>query len=449
MREKRINDFLRLIKEISKSGIQIDSNLVYSNLIRMDAKYENIENCFDPWQERYKNVRNINVFVSPNWKYFCQFKGLGSKKPGYNKLKIYIPLDKEHIYDGVNKIFDFTSKSDIPHQSKVGSYTRFDDVVLRVDSISDAEKIRNFVNNDSYIKNGLINSNPFAFTDGNISFAWDGNLSFNMVTSEWISDYINEVEEVSYDSFYKFLLKRYNEIFKEGKNINSFAEKRGFEDYIGELVNYEEVTEVLLISLKNNDLRNFYPIYERINNVEIEQGRYERIGRLLKKDVNTIEITNEHKEIFDYALIEISKKDGIKYAVECFRYFIQTGNYKVFTRTNDVRNHIINGGINIDIMKKLLYEEQKIALIDASLKTMEKYDNMQVLRALYKASNGEYNGFTNDDNVRNNLKIFVKKEEIASLIHNILTEEGIEDISKEEEFIVYIELIEKLKQKSK
>ena len=72
-RLERINDFLNLIKEIAKSNIEVDANLVYSNLIMLDSVCEPISNYFDIWIERFKDYKNIDVFVSNNNPCFCEF----------------------------------------------------------------------------------------------------------------------------------------------------------------------------------------------------------------------------------------------------------------------------------------------------------------------------------------------------------------------------------------
>ena len=117
-------------------------------------------------------------------------------------------MDKEHIYKGVNDLFDFLSRQNIQHLSKVSINERFDDVVIRVNNVRCAKEIMKYVNQNDYIKQGLISPNPFAFTDGNISLVWDGMMSYNTVISNWISLYINQckinnsLDNVSYIDFY-------------------------------------------------------------------------------------------------------------------------------------------------------------------------------------------------------------------------------------------------------
>lgn len=447
---KKINDFLRLIAEISKNGIIIEPNLVYSNLIRMGTNRKSIENYFTPWQERFAKTHNIDVFVSPSWKYFCQFIGKGSKTSDNEKLKMYIPLDEAHIYEGVNKIFDFTSKNNIPHLSKVAKHTRFDDVVLQVDNYKDADIIRQFVSNDEYIKEGLIEPNPFAITDGMISFAWNGDLSYNTVVSEWISEYINSMKNnldfVSYSSFFEYVSRRYKQVFQNGDDINSFYIGRDIDNTREDLANYQRVTELLLISLRRESkLLDLYKFHEFVRSPKSKEEVLENISRLQRKDAKEIaEISKESKEAFDYAFLKHSKKDGVKTAIDRFKQFAKEGDYRVFTRSDGVRI-LMQETLDKPLAIRFIYQEEKQALIDASLETAKKYDTTQLARALFGIKNNDYKSFTNTNNARERLKLWIQPGEINALIHNTLIDEGYKDINEDEEYWIFIEMISKLR----
>ncbi|MBQ1812695.1 MAG: hypothetical protein II119_01935 [Bacilli bacterium] len=451
-RIQRANDFLRLIAEISKNGILIDSNLVYSNLITIGTEKTLIDTYFTTWQNRYSNNPNIDVFVQPDWQYFCQFKSKNSTRNFDDMFKIYIPLDKNHIYHGVNKIFDYISRNNIQHRSKVAMYTRFDDLVIRVDDVDSLSAIRKFVENDPYIVEGLVQPNPFAISDGMIAFAWDGDLSYNRVVSEWISEYINSMQNdldyVSYSSFVEYVGKRYEEVFVQGKGINSFYKDRKIDNSVSNLVDYQRVTELLLISLqRDSKLSDLYKFYDYAKSHKKEA--YENIERLQAKDSLIVEeIPNDIKEAFDYAFLQISTKESPEAAVLRFKRFAKEGNYDLFTRTNGVRALMMET-IDIPLARRIIYEEQKNALINSSLETLKKYDTIQLGRAIFGVENDDYQSFTSNNGARERLRLWVWPNEISSVVRNILMEEGYTDIKPNEEYWIFMELISKLKEKSK
>ena len=323
----RIDHFLKFISEISKSGIQIDSNLVYANLVKLGSKGSRFDDYFTAWIQRFKTNKNINVFVDDNWNCFCQFKSIYDDKNLYYKLKLYIPMDKEHIYKGVNDLFDFLSHQNIQHLSKVSINERFDDVVIRVNNVRCAKEIMKYVNQNDYIKQGLIAPNPFAFTDGNISLVWDGMMSYNSVISNWISLYINQckinncLDNVSYIDFYTYVYNMYNKIFIEGKDINNFLNSLKLNGGIKELTNYQYVTRILLISLnKNSTLDDLFNEFNKIV-IPINQKNTEnKMNYFIENDKKQdILIDNTQEESFNLLLFELSKNSGIENAILCIK----------------------------------------------------------------------------------------------------------------------------------
>lgn len=448
---KRIDEFLHLIAEISKNGVTIDSNLVYSNLIRLGTEKKPIRNYFASWQDRFDKVQNIDVYETPEMKNFCQFYGYNGDLFPETFLKMYVPLDELHIYHGVNKLFDFISKYNIPHMSKVSNYTRFDDVVIIVDSINSLLAIKQFVTSDEYIKEGLIDPNPFTFSDGEISCTWDGELSYNTVVSEWISEYINSMKDnldsISYSSFYEYVGKRYKEVFINGNNINDFHRGRKFENSSRMLANYQRVTELLLIALrKESKLIDLYKFYSFAKDKESVKEAIENIERLERKDLRIVEdVPDEIKEAYDYAFLTISKKEDIESAITRFKRFSNEGNYNLFTRKESIRE-LMQEMLDIHMARRIVYDEQKEALINASLRTIDKYNSIQLGRALFSVENGDYKGFTNDDNSRDKLMLWVEPNELKELIHRILYEEGYEGIKDSEEYWIFIEWMSRFKE---
>lgn len=449
-----IESFLNLIAEIAKNNIGIDSNLVYSNLVNINTKKEDISYYFKEWQTCFERMSNINISID---KYFSTFSSFGFNNENYTKVKIYIPLDKEHIFKGVKELLMFMSQNNIPHSTKISNSTRIDDVMVTVDDLFSAEKIRKFASENDYIKDGLLNPNPFQFTDKYVTFAWDGYLSFNVIVSEYISDYINELKKkdrldyASYADFYDYLKRKYTDIFEKGIGINEFASSRNFVDLPSELLNYKEVTELLISALNpHSTLKDFCTIYKSLGNKEKIEEDKNRIKELITKENTHIEVTNEQKETFDYAYIEISRNNGEEYAVECFKTFAREGDYRVFSRHNNVREMLQTSKITPFVMREIIYEEMKSALINASLETIEKYDTIQLGRALFGIRNNDYSSFTNENNARRNLRLMVSSEEIEGLLETYLINDGYSPVSSDDNFWVFIELMDKkTKEKSK
>ena len=442
-----IEKFLKLITEISNNGISIDSNLVYSNLISIYNEKEPTIEYFVPWQKKFEKVANISVFVNPNSKHFCQFKSYGNKRL-HHKIKVYVPINKSHIYHGVNQLFEFISKNNISHLSKVSDITRFDDVVLRLDDVNSVSKIIDFINKNSYIKEGLISPNPFSPSHNGIAITWDGNISYNYAVSEWISDYINhlkksnKLEDVSYVGFYSYIKEMYEKVFTKGGNINGFSNSRKHVNNIEGLLDYKFVTEILLSTLISpydlDEVTKKIDYIKDNNNYSLELNR---LKGLVLQDNCEYDITPEQREIFDYVYFELSKKKDEEYAFDVFKAFSKIGNYRVFTRDNRVRDLIVSSGITPSMMKEIIYEEQKNALINVSLETIQKYDSIQLAKALSSMKTNNYASFTNENNVRRNLQIMVKPEEIDSLIERIINEETNFDYNLDDSFWIFIELM--------
>ena len=111
-RYERIDQFLKFWRDIciENSDYYINKEDIYSRLVRLGIDYKkdykvDLTDTFDKWIEYYSNNPNIIVFNSPNWEYFCQFRSRDSKATrANNHIKIYIPLDSEHIEKGAEML---------------------------------------------------------------------------------------------------------------------------------------------------------------------------------------------------------------------------------------------------------------------------------------------------------------------------------------------------------
>lgn len=155
-----INNILNKYPNLSYEDLR---TIIYSAIIKTGVPVEerniNLLPMFSSWVSNFENVDNIKVKYDPRWKNFCQFTNKDVKTE--TAIKLYIPMDSKHIYKGSNQLFGFLAENDIPHISKIRNKVTFDNVVIRVNSIEDADEITDFVNRNSYIKEGLIPANPF------------------------------------------------------------------------------------------------------------------------------------------------------------------------------------------------------------------------------------------------------------------------------------------------
>ena len=436
---KQIEQFLDKIKAAAQSGCFINPDMVYANLIRLGRRVINsryINNNFLDWIETFKETANINVFEVDYCQDFCKFVNDDYNViTSYNMIKMYIPVDDAHISEAAKRIFGFMAQNKMIHHSKIAKKVRFDDIVIRVSDEENAKKIEEFVMNDAYIKEGLMKPNPFAFNNGYISYAWDGELSFNMVVASYISGYINELKNnnkldtVSYKGLVTYIGKIYDAVFKEGKYKDDYIDAMKVEEEY-QLDNYQKVTELLLHSLMpGKTTEDFFKVY---NDIVLEDNK--------EKDTKTY-ISEWQKENWNRIYEFLVKKYGYEETnIRIFK-FLETGNYNLFTRENNIRSYLVNNNFTEDMVKELYLlttREKRDILANASYDTYQKYGYAQIFVALKNAQLGNYNNFTNDNKGRYTLRSTITSGEIMGLILGKYLENGydIKDIPK-----VYDEMI--------
>ena len=175
--------------QISNPNKIIDRQFVYSLLEQFNIQNHgmDISNNFEYWMNRYEGNPNIKVFEFQQrpflWFQNGRIRG--------NEIKIYVPLDINHIKEGANLIFDYISSNNIVHQSKIATIIRTDNVVIRVTTLEDADKIINFVTNNEYLKEGLLNVNPFLPNYNGLGITMDNFTTYNGNVAQIISDFLN------------------------------------------------------------------------------------------------------------------------------------------------------------------------------------------------------------------------------------------------------------------
>lgn len=443
---RRIDDFLKLMAGASKNGYQINSEFVYSNLIYLgvENKRNDISGNFSKWIDYFSNVSNIFVFVDPSWSYFCQFVNDNNRKNFVSgDVKLYIPVDSEHIERSAKEIFDFLARENITHNSKIGKRVRFDDIVIRVESKEDADKIIQFVNKNKYIQSGMLPANPFTVKDNNIAIAWDGMLSYNNVVSSWVSEYINyekdrnNLDNVSFSQFYSYVYAKSKSLFNEGKGLDEYAHKLYLSGVIkhdndsntidGALVNYYYVTKLLLLSLDfSNKKEDVYSFIDMVNNEEQHRKDTDYIHRLRVGKVNKNNMfTEQQKAALKLAYEYMREKYGYEDTKDHFLEFLYTGKYTAITRYKGARDLLFNNGIDKNVASSIVLSWKTEVLNDAIMKTYNKYGYDQAYGALMQMiCYNDFSRFTNDYNARKNLIDRFQSGDSMKEVFDILRNDG-------------------------
>ena len=219
-KKAEMQEFLEYMYAIKycNPNLKFDEKIVYNQLKNRNLpdseKNEygegiDVRRFFSRWEENFKN-KNVNAFCDEvNWKYWFQFVN----KLGYQDefIKLYIPINMPHLYEGVNELFDFIANEGIIHQSKVASFTRIDNVIVRLrkGDWESAFKIIDFINNNKYLKTGLNKNNPFVPSINGIGIMEEHGNSYNTDISQFIARYIRKKhamgEKVNIDEFREFL----------------------------------------------------------------------------------------------------------------------------------------------------------------------------------------------------------------------------------------------------
>lgn len=203
-RINEMDEFLKFLYAMSKNS-NVDHDIVYNALCYYNLKDNDKvhfngkaslngrsnEGYFEYWEKAFQHMPNTRAFRDPAWAYFFQFVSRPSVRGG-EYIKLYVPLDLEYLYAGVNQLFDFLDKNQILHQSKVSKKVRVDNVIIRLrkGDYESARKIIDYINSNLYIHDGLNKPNPFIPTVNGVGIMDEHGNSYNSDISYYIERYI-------------------------------------------------------------------------------------------------------------------------------------------------------------------------------------------------------------------------------------------------------------------
>ena len=436
----RIDEFLNYVKQVVQdTSIDIDDYYTYYSIITdynisEKEKAFDVDPYFNKWVFAFKDTRNIDVFVSQNWDYFCQFTN--ADKYFFNSIKIYVPLDSLHLYEGANMIFDYLSKHNITHISKIAKEIRNDDIVIRVTNKKDALDLLEFIKNNSYIQEGLLKQNPFTLNVGGVSITSDGEASFNDVLSYLITEYFkdkkekDELDSVSAIDFFDFVYyysKSINDEYfsiprLESLRVSVSPEKR-FADFKG-------ILKIICNScMYDFNFDKYFKIFE-------EMTSYKNFAND-RSDITPS--ATENSNIFDnikFTVDAMIEKYDFKVVVSSIKRFLETNDYLHITRNkgareiwknnstlrDEVLDYIIQNGLLIDqFLYSFIPTKVKDYLEYACYITCLNYDIDFCTAALIQyIKYGNSTGFTRKEDARNKLTNNVSPKEAIYIITNEL-----------------------------
>ena len=267
-REQEIVNFLKAIQTYALNNNEfVDERLVYSTLEAYGFNETEMkigtEPLFGAWLQRFENTPNIDVFQSESQAHFLQFQN--GRTAQSKHLKLYVSLAPNAIYDGVNKIFDFIAKNNMKTSSKVADRVRSDEIVLRMESTDDAEKLINFINGDSFLRENARTTNPFLNRDGIVGIGYDDLLSYNATFSHFIADYLN-TKIPNYSDYLEYIEKSNRFRFSVPELLNTIkrTSPKDFEEFSKNKDN-EKYKKFVEFAMKNKEI-NYDDFVNFLNN---------------------------------------------------------------------------------------------------------------------------------------------------------------------------------------
>lgn len=465
-----INDLLsqfrkELIRQPNRVRDIASRDNVYHHLVRYNTSDDfDCSKFFDYWINNNRR-ENTNVFVDPSWSYFCQFISQGNKLRDSSKHhKIYLSLRPDYLREGVERLFDFLSRENIPHISKIGKRSRDDQIVVRVGTAEDCEKVIDFINNDSYIQRGKKKANPFSFQYRGVALATDGNVSYNECMALTLKLYLkemidnNRINEINVNSFIEFVVNYYNKYFINmtdvDKVMNDFQVGNRLNS-IQNLVDYKYCLKLFLNAFNERfDLEKYEEMIEEKNrNIEADCN-------LFKNALGEQNYINLFKELCNTVI----GKSGYYEGRMRIKRLFNSSDARYITNDNNLRRRVDNSSfinyineyvrkrnISIDDLINRYYQKSSLSMVSLSIDellrrgisttyhhhqrlyeegkdrgTGYQYAKSAIVRLL---RDGVYDGFTRFDDTRIQIMNYISREDAYRIV---LRELGITHINSDE-----------------
>lgn len=328
-------NFLDMMVELARSNpeLKITDHLLYAQLVSFRLgisiiPFENVEKYFRDWITFFQANPLIEVYRDKSNPFICRFVSKKELPAGKGNIKIYVPLDSIHIKNGVIDLFDFMSHENIAHNSKVLSSIRNDNVIIRVSTIEDVNKIVKYIKNNTNILAGLLNSNPFLIPCYKLGVIIDNNFTYNIEITKVLASLLEELR--AKEQLDKFTTSYVKHVF----------------DKLSIKCSDDELSDIYkLAALALDDKTNLQDFANYI--IEYQETSYTN-----KHGSNEVSY-NSSVDYFNAAILETFKRyNNLSFVINAIKLYLTTGNVKGFTRINQARKNL-SLYCDKDVLKKL------------------------------------------------------------------------------------------------
>ena len=459
---KRFVAIEKIITELASMALsnkELSTNFIHSLVV--EKKEVDISELFPLWNEMFKYKKNIKVYFKSD---YCFFENKKENILDNNCFKIFIPIDEKHIFKKVEAIFNFLSDNNISHSSYVTKNIRNDVITIKLNKIEDANKLNLFIKEN---KEGLIESNNFAFTYNDLAFAIDRKVDYNFEVAFLLNKYIeylkdlNLLNNASLANFREFLITYYNNVFKYGIKLEDFINDKLLEEKtnkneamnfykLDQLVNYRDTFSLIIKAIdENNDFMLYMKHHETLNQKNYNFNACNKVNELMEMVFGVKEkyYTLKDKErILQESIISTIKKYNMEQGHIALNQYIIDGSAKDFTRDYNARNNMhyiitpidavtiiksfFSGELNIDeyvnVTMNINLSKIKRDLLDrAVIETIKEKGlahTKETLEKLTKEQNIEdLKKISKNNDARRNLYKFIKIDEFETLLKQTLS----------------------------
>ena len=359
-----------------------------------------------------------------------------------NTIIMNLTIKEKNIVNIIDKIIKYLDKEKIQYKITISNKLINNNVNINLTNKLDIFKLSEYINK-KINKEDLYQINPLYINDSKISYNLSTKLSYNYIMAYYIYLFLNEIKDkhiVTSNEFYSFMLKHSQNI-NECHDLSNYLELNKEKNNIDYLIDFEIITNELFEVIKRGTLENIFELNDLYNNIEYKDKLIDKY-----KSFNDISL---NETLLNKIIIAMITKYGYQYSLNSLLEFSKSYNVNLITRTNNLRNEVINSTsfitylntINIkdkvDIINEDLDIKEEDLTSDLILENIcketylscqneeKKYSGkIQVARRLIRLTYGDYSGITRTNNARTIAKEKLLPEEIEEIIKISLEKNG-------------------------